>query len=57
MRLSPAQLDRACGAVLGTAVGDALGAPYEFGLATVGTRRSPHDRRRPRRLRPRRMDR
>ena len=36
MKLSPAQLDRACGAVLGTAVGDALGAPYEFGLATVG---------------------
>ena len=36
MKLTPAQLDRACGAVLGTAVGDALGAPYEFGLATVG---------------------
>jgi ADP-ribosyl-[dinitrogen reductase] hydrolase len=36
MKLSPAQLDRACGAVLGTAVGDALGAPYEFGVATVG---------------------
>src|SRR3954468_21456006 len=36
MKLSPAQLDRACGAVLGTAVGDALGAPYEFGLAKVG---------------------
>ncbi|MFT4128251.1 MAG: ADP-ribosylglycohydrolase family protein, partial [Gordonia sp. (in: high G+C Gram-positive bacteria)] len=28
--LTPAQLDRACGAVLGSAVGDALGAPYEF---------------------------
>src|SRR3954453_335257 len=38
MKLSPAQLDRACGAVLGTAVGDALGAPYEFGVATVGPR-------------------
>lgn len=36
MRLSPAQLDRACGAMLGTAVGDALGAPYEFGMAKVG---------------------
>ncbi|WP_445257348.1 ADP-ribosylglycohydrolase family protein [Nocardioides aurantiacus] len=36
MKLSPAQVDRACGAVLGTAVGDALGAPYEFGLAKVG---------------------
>ncbi|GAA4752995.1 ADP-ribosylglycohydrolase family protein [Gordonia alkaliphila] len=28
--LTPAQLDRACGAVLGSATGDALGAPYEF---------------------------
>jgi len=36
MKLTPAQMDRACGAVLGTAVGDALGAPYEFGLATLG---------------------
>jgi ADP-ribosyl-[dinitrogen reductase] hydrolase len=31
MTLTPAQLDRAVGAVLGTAAGDALGAPYEFG--------------------------
>ena len=31
-----AQLDRACGAVLGAAAGDALGAGYEFGCATVG---------------------
>lgn len=36
MKLTPAQLDRACGTVLGSAVGDALGAPYEFGLAKVG---------------------
>lgn len=36
MKLTPAQLDRACGAMLGTAVGDALGASYEFGLAKVG---------------------
>lgn len=35
MKLDPAQLDRACGTVLGSAVGDALGAPYEFGLAKV----------------------
>lgn len=35
MKLTPAQLDRACGTVLGSAVGDALGAPYEFGLAKV----------------------
>ncbi|MGH3504768.1 MAG: hypothetical protein ACRDQA_28310, partial [Nocardioidaceae bacterium] len=34
--LTPAQLDRACGALPGTAVGDALGAPYEFGLAKLG---------------------
>ena len=31
MALTTAQLDRACGALLGTAAGDALGAPYEFG--------------------------
>ncbi|OBF65974.1 ribosylglycohydrolase [Mycobacterium sp. 852002-51971_SCH5477799-a] len=31
MKLSVAQLDRACGTLLGTAAGDALGAPYEFG--------------------------
>ena len=36
MKLTPAQLDRACGAMLGTAIGDALGAAYEFGLAKVG---------------------
>nr|WP_083667387.1 ADP-ribosylglycohydrolase family protein [Mycobacterium sp. SP-6446] len=29
--MTPAQLDRACGVLLGTAAGDALGAPYEFG--------------------------
>jgi ADP-ribosyl-[dinitrogen reductase] hydrolase len=31
MTLTPAQLDRACGVLLGTAAGDALGAAYEFG--------------------------
>jgi ADP-ribosyl-[dinitrogen reductase] hydrolase len=31
MTLTPAQLDRAVGALLGTAAGDSLGAPYEFG--------------------------
>ncbi|HNI70620.1 MAG TPA: ADP-ribosylglycohydrolase family protein [Marmoricola sp.] len=36
MKLDPAQQDRACGAILGTAIGDALGAPYEFGFAHLG---------------------
>ena len=31
MTLTTAQLDRAIGVLLGTAAGDALGAPYEFG--------------------------
>ena len=31
MTLTTAQLDRACGVLLGTAAGDALGGPYEFG--------------------------
>ena len=31
MTLTPTQLDRAVGALLGTAAGDALGAAYEFG--------------------------
>ncbi|OBH55031.1 ribosylglycohydrolase [Mycobacterium mantenii] len=31
MVLTPAQLDRAVGVLLGTAAGDSLGAPYEFG--------------------------
>lgn len=34
--LSAAQVDRACGALLGSAVGDALGAGYEFGSAPLG---------------------
>lgn len=34
--LTPDQLDRARGAVLGSAVGDALGAGYEFGSAPLG---------------------
>lgn len=35
MRLSAAQVDRACGVLLGAAVGDALGAGYEFGAAPL----------------------
>jgi ADP-ribosyl-[dinitrogen reductase] hydrolase len=31
IKLTPAQLDRACGVLLATAAGDALGAGYEFG--------------------------
>jgi ADP-ribosylglycohydrolase/protein-tyrosine phosphatase len=31
MTLTAAQIDRACGVLLGTAAGDALGAAYEFG--------------------------
>lgn len=31
MKLTPAQLDRALGVLLGQACGDALGVPYEFG--------------------------
>ena len=31
MTLHTAELDRACGVLLGTAAGDALGAAYEFG--------------------------
>jgi len=34
--LTTAQQDRACGTVLGTAVGDALGAGYELGSAPLG---------------------
>jgi len=33
MRLSAAQVDRACGVLLASAAGDALGAGYEFGSA------------------------
>ncbi len=36
MTSSPDSLDRARGAVLGSAVGDALGAPYEFESRAVG---------------------
>ena len=36
MRLTSEQLDRACGALLASAVGDALGAGYEFGSAPLG---------------------
>jgi ADP-ribosyl-[dinitrogen reductase] hydrolase len=31
MKLTGMQVDRACGALVGTAAGDALGAPFEFG--------------------------
>jgi hypothetical protein len=31
MAFTTAQIDRACGVLLGTAAGDALGAAYEFG--------------------------
>ena len=33
MSLTPAQTDRAVGALLGSTAGDALGAGYEFGPA------------------------
>jgi len=36
MKLTPAQLDRACGVLLATAAGDALGAGYEFGPPLPG---------------------
>ncbi|KQY51703.1 ADP-ribosylglycohydrolase family protein [Nocardioides sp. Root140] len=36
MKLTSVQLDRACGVLLGSAVGDALGAGYEFGSAAYG---------------------
>ncbi len=35
MRLSPQQADRAVGALLGAAAGDALGVPYEYGSRPV----------------------
>src|SRR4051794_25233715 len=37
MKLTTAQLDRACGVLLATAAGDALGAPYEFGPLLAAT--------------------
>ncbi len=37
MILDPAQLDRAAGALVGTATGDALGAGYEFGYPSPDT--------------------
>lgn len=39
--LSPAQVDRACGVILGAAAGDALGAGYEFGCARLSPGDAP----------------
>ncbi|HET6561560.1 MAG TPA: ADP-ribosylglycohydrolase family protein [Marmoricola sp.] len=39
--LSAAQVDRAAGVLLGAAVGDALGAGYEFGVARLGVNDHP----------------
>lgn len=36
MKLTTAQTDPACGVLIGSAAGDALGAGYEFGCAPVG---------------------
>lgn len=36
MKLSFAQVDRACGVLIASAAGDALGAGYEFGMAAIG---------------------
>ena len=36
MRLTPAQADRACGVLIASAAGDALGAGYEFGNVNAG---------------------
>lgn len=41
LSLSPAQVDRACGVILGAAVGDALGAGYEFGCAPLSPDEAP----------------
>lgn len=41
-RVGPSQLDRAIGAILGSAVADALGAPFEFGPAGRYSRQFPH---------------
>ena len=41
MSLSTAQTDRACGVILGSAVGDALGAGYEFGCAPLSPDEAP----------------
>lgn len=38
MHIEPKQMDRAAGALLGAAAGDALGVPYEYGSRTLGER-------------------
>jgi len=40
MKLTTAQMDRAAGVLLGQAVGDALGVPYEFGTAPSATEKA-----------------
>lgn len=41
MKLSPTQTDRAAAVLLGQAVGDALGVPYEFGTSRFDTTNGP----------------
>lgn len=41
VKLTHAQVDRACGVILGAAAGDALGAGYEFGSAPLSLEEAP----------------
>ena len=38
---TPAQTDRAAGVLVGQAIGDALGVPYEFGTARLDAETGP----------------